>query len=366
MTLFDSLKSLSSRIETQRGNIQSEEATKTAFVLPFIAALGYNVFDPTEVTPELDADIGIKKGEKVDYAILQDGKPVILVECKDHRANLDHVHASQLFRYFHCTPARVGVLTNGVVWRFFSDLEQPNKMDDKPFLEIDMLDLREQTVVELKRLQKGSLNIDDLVHAAEDLKYTREIRKVFSENVSNPTEEFVRYFAGQVYSGRLTQKVTEQFSEYTRRAISQYLSDRVSDRLRSALSQEEAAVEADSAELEVQGSEEAMAEERDGVETTPEEVQGHLIVTAICSEIVSPERVTIRDVKTYCGILLDDNNRKPICRLWFNSAQKYLGVFNEEKEEERIAIDLPREIYRHADRLRETVRRYEEGREDNR
>ncbi len=363
MTLYESLKALSSRIEAQRGNIQTEEATKTAFVLPFISALGYNVFDPTEMTPELDADIGIKKGEKVDYAILQDGKPVILMECKDHRANLDQVHASQLFRYFHCTPARVGVLTNGIVWRFFSDLEQPNKMDDKPFLEIDMLDLREQNVAELKRLQKGSLDIDDLVHAAEDLKYTREIRKVFSENASNPSEDFVRFFAGQVYSGRLTQKVTEKFSEYTRRAINQYLSDRISDRLRSALSQEEAAVAVDTDEVEAQAPEESAEElaEREDVETTAEEIQGHLIVTAICSELVDPERVSMRDVKSYCGILLDDNNRKPICRLWFNASQKYLGVFDEEKDEERLPIDSVREIYRHADRLRSTVERYDEG-----
>lgn len=359
MSLLESLQDISARIQAQRETIRTEEATKTAFVLPFISALGYNVFDPTEVTPELDADIGIKKGEKVDYAILQDGRPVILIECKDCNVNLDRVHASQLFRYFTSTDVRVGVLTNGIIWRFFSDLEQSNRMDERPFLEVDLLDLREQNVGELAQLKKGSLDIEELVSNAGDLKYTREIRWVFSENVSSPSEDFVRYFANEVYSGRLTQKVIEQFTEYTRQAIKQYLSDRVSDRLRSALNQEEAAVESRPEESAAPPGIEELTTDED-LETTPEEIQGHLIVTAICSELVDPDRVTIRDVKSYCGILLDDNNRKPICRLHFNTTQKYLGVFDEEKNEERMPIDSIREIYKHADKLKATVRSYEE------
>jgi hypothetical protein len=366
MSLYESLKTLSGRIQAQKDGIQTEEATKTAFVLPFIAALGYNVFDPTEVTPELTADMGIKKGEKVDYAILQDGQPVILIECKDCRADLDRVHASQLFRYFHCTAARVGVLTNGIMWRFFSDLEERNKMDEKPFLVVNMLDLREPLVKELQRLQKGSLDVDELVTAAGDLKYTREIRKVFSENVSDPSEDFARFFAGKVYSGRLTQKVLEQFREYTRRAINQYLSDRVSDRLRSALDHEKAATTAETkpeqGSVKVEATESPSAE--DGVETTAEESAAFHIVTAICSEVVEPDRVVMRDVKSYCGILLDDNNRKPICRLHFNTSQKYLGVFTTSKDEERIPIESIREIYSHRDRLKATVQGYIDQEQD--
>ncbi|MDY7092473.1 MAG: type I restriction endonuclease [Acidobacteriota bacterium] len=360
MSLYESLKTLSGRIQAQKDGIQTEEATKTAFVLPFIAALGYNVFDPTEVTPELTADMGIKKGEKVDYAILQDGQPVILIECKDCRADLDRAHASQLYRYFHCTSARVGVLTNGITWRFFSDLEEKNKMDEKPFLVVDMLNLREPVIKELQRLQKGSLDVDEIVTAAGDLKYTREIRKVFSQNVADPSEEFARFFAGEVYSGRLTQKVLEQFREYTRRAISQYLSDRISDRLQYALDQEKASTTAESRpqEATAQEAETEIPAEEDGVETTAEESAAFHIVTAICSEVVEPDRVVMRDVKSYCGILLDDNNRKPICRLHFNTSQKYLGVFTADKDEERIPIGSIREIYSHRDRLKATVQGY--------
>jgi hypothetical protein len=155
MDFADELQALATRIARLRDHIQTEEATKTSFVLPFLSALGYNVFDPMEVTPELHADVGVKKGEKVDYAVLRDGQPIMLIECKDCRANLEDCHASQLYRYFSVTPARIGVVTNGIVYRFFSDLEEPNRMDAKPFLEIDMLNLREPAIQELRRFRKS-------------------------------------------------------------------------------------------------------------------------------------------------------------------------------------------------------------------
>ncbi|WP_229413028.1 hypothetical protein [Massilia alkalitolerans] len=100
MDLIDQLRTLATRIQNTKSLIQTEEATKNAMVMPFIQLLGYNVFDPTEVTPELVADIGTKKGEKVDYAILRDGDPIMLFECKKCGADLHINHAGQLFRYF--------------------------------------------------------------------------------------------------------------------------------------------------------------------------------------------------------------------------------------------------------------------------
>lgn len=154
MDLIDQLRTLASRIQSTKDIIQTEEATKNAMVMPFIQILGYNVFDPLEVTPELVADVGTKKGEKVDYAILKDGKPIILFECKKSGADLSINHDAQLFRYFHVTAARFGVLTNGLLYRFFTDLEQPNKMDDKPFFEFNILDFKDRDVEELKKFAK--------------------------------------------------------------------------------------------------------------------------------------------------------------------------------------------------------------------
>ena len=142
MDLIDNFREISQSIPQKLEYITNEESTKTALILPFIEALGYDFKNPAEVVPEFTADIGHKKGEKVDYAIMIDNKPVILIECKDCNAHLHDLHASQLCRYFTSTPARLGILTNGIVYRFFTDMDKDNVMDKKPFLEIDMLNLK--------------------------------------------------------------------------------------------------------------------------------------------------------------------------------------------------------------------------------
>ena len=192
MDFIDQLRVLSSRVAANKDKIQTEEATKNAMVMPLIQILGYNVFDPLEVTPELIADIGTKKGEKVDYAILKDGKPIILFECKKSGADLQINHASQLFRYFHVTEARFGVLTNGLVYRFFTDLEKPNKMDEKPFFEFSILDFKERDVEELKKFAKAAFDLDNILTTANDLKYTRAIQNRLADWMTNPSEDFVR------------------------------------------------------------------------------------------------------------------------------------------------------------------------------
>ncbi len=354
MDFADRIRDLASRIPNQIPHLRTEEAAKNALVLPFLSALGYNVFDPFEVTPELDADVGVKKGEKVDYAILKDGKPVMLFECKTCNANLDECHASQLYRYFSVTPARVGVLTNGVTYRFFSDLEAPNKMDSRPFLEINLLAADDLVLAELKKFSKGSFEIGAILANASDLKYTREIKRILNQELSQPSEEFVRFFTAQVYPGRMTQAIREQFTEITRKALQQFISEKVSDRLKSALAQELEITKA------AAPAEEPLLEGH-AVETTAEEMQAYYIVQAILSQMVDPARIVLRDQKTYCSVLLDDSNRKPICRLWFNTAQKYLGLFDAAKVETRVPIANQTEIYRQATMLRETVSRYESG-----
>ena len=145
MDFVDQLKQFSKRVETMRETVQTEEATKTAIIMPFFAMLGYDVFNPLEFVPEFTADVGIKKGEKVDYAIIKDGEPVILIECKSISEKLEK-HDSQLFRYFGTTSAKFAILTNGIMYRFYTDLDSPNKMDDDPFLTINILDVRDNQV----------------------------------------------------------------------------------------------------------------------------------------------------------------------------------------------------------------------------
>ncbi|MFN8500439.1 type I restriction endonuclease [Kouleothrix sp.] len=361
MDFIDRIRELATRIPKQLEYIQTEEATKNALIMPFISALGYNVFDPTEVTPELNADIGIKKGEKVDYAILRDGKPIMLFECKHHAADLSKVHASQLYRYFSVTEARFGVLTNGIVYWFYTDLDAPNKMDAKPFFEFSMLDLRDQAVEELKKFSKSVFDLSNILTTANELKYSREIKRIFAEQLAEPSDEFVKFFVAPIYTGKMTQKVREQFAALTRLALRQYISDQVNERLKTALAVESAPPAPAPTELVVltnSATPTPSEPEHGGIQTTAEELEAFYIIRAILREVVPVKRVVMRDVQSYCGILLDDNNRKPICRLYFNSIVKSIGFFDGEKEA-RIPLLQMDELYGHAGRLKATVVRYD-------
>ncbi|VVO44036.1 type I restriction endonuclease [Pseudomonas fluorescens] len=360
MEFFEKLASLAAKVRLQGAAIKTEEATKNAFVMPFISTvLGYDVFDPTEVTPEFVCDVGTKKGEKIDYAIMNGGEVQILIECKKIGEPLHINHASQLFRYFHVTSARISILTNGQVYKFFTDLDAPNKMDEKPFLELDLLDIDEYSVPELTKLTKSAFDVDSIINAAGELKYVSQIKKVIASQVSKPDDDFVKVFASRVYDGVITQKVREQFHELTRKALGQFLNDQINDRLKSAMS---GALQPTLSALPVSGPSALEAEARDEAErvlTTLEELEGYHIVRAVVRSVVDAKRIVQRDTQSYFGILLDDNNRKPICRLHFNRTQKYIGIFDEEKVETRHPISSIDEIYEYSDRLKKTVGYYE-------
>jgi hypothetical protein len=243
MDFIEVLQTISSKISKQKNLIKTEEATKNAFVMPFISALGYDVFDPAEVVPEFTADVGIKKGEKVDYAIKHAGKIIMLFECKCCNSPLEDSHASQLYRYFSVTEARIAVLTDGIIYRFFTDIEEPNKMDPKPFMEFNLLDIQEPLVAELKRLTKQAFNLEAILTVAGELKYTREIKRILNDELNAPSEEFVKFLAGQVYSGKLTSAVRAQFAGITKQAFTQFINEHITERLRSAMGEPAVPVE---------------------------------------------------------------------------------------------------------------------------
>lgn len=361
MDFIDKIHELAARIPNQIEHIQTEEATKNAFVLPFITALGYNVFDPTEVVPEFTADVGTKKGEKVDYAVLIEGKPSILFECKWCGVDLDKEHASQLYRYFSVTDGRFGVLTNGIIYRFYSDLEKQNKMDEKPFFEFNMLDVDDLLVEELKKFTKSSFNLEDILTTASELKYTKEIKKIIDEQTRAPSDEFVKFFASQVYSGKMTRPKVEQFSEITKKALKQFINDKISERLKFALAEEHISPQADTSKGELLEQENLEDRPGDKIVTTEEEYEGYYIVKTILREIIDSKRVNLRDVKSYCNVLLDDNNRKPICRFYFETSQKYLGLFDEQKREEKVPINDIDDIYQYDHKLKSTVKFYDDN-----
>lgn len=358
MDFSDRIKKHSERVKQNSQFLETEEATKTALTMPFLHnVLGYDIFNPNEVIPEFTADIATKKGEKVDYAIMKDGEVQILIECKKWDDTLSK-HSDQLYRYFSVTKARLAILTNGQKYQFFTDHDEPNKMDLKPFLIFDMLEPDEHLLPELKKLTKNSFDVDAMVGVAGELKYLSQIKTVLAEQFNTPDEDFVRFFTSKVYDGTQTVKVKAQFLEIVSKALKQFLNDSINDRLKSALSGGE---NADTAKASSEQGENNQSDEKDAdskIVTTEEELDGFNIVKAILRNEFSVERIIYRDTQSYFGILLDDNNRKPLCRLHFNTKQKYLGIFDQDKKETRHAIDQLDDIFTYADQLIASCQHY--------
>lgn len=348
MDFKDQIKLLSERVLKLKDNIQTEEATKTAFIMPFIQMLGYDVFDPTEVVPEFTCDVGIKKGEKIDYAIHKDGQPIILIECKHWKADLN-AHNGQLFRYFHVSNARFGILTNGVIYRFYTDLVEKNKMDEKPFFEFNMERYRGSQVEKLREFHKSYFDIETILNTAGELKYTNEIRSAIARESNDPSDEFVKFFARPVYPGRFNDGTLEQFRTIVKQAFSQYANDYMNERLKSAIGADtvvENRVEP-KAEAKQVADEDAAPGSESRIVTTEEELQGFYIVRSILyPEVDNIDRVAHRDTQSYFGILLDDNNRKPICRLHFNTANKYIETFDAERKGTKHQLESLNDIYK--------------------
>lgn len=344
------LKALADKIILLKDKIETEESTKHAFVLPFINILGYDTFNPTEVVPEFTADLGLKKGEKVDYAIFQDGAPILIIECKSWKEKLT-IHNSQLFRYFHVTKTRFALLTNGITYQFFTDLDEKNKMDEKPFLEFDITSLKDNAIGEITKFHKSNFDVNKIVNNASLLKYTTEIKKQIDNELQNPSNEFVKLFANKVYTGRLTEKVVDEFKELVQKGFNQFISEKINDRLNAAINKEN--------QKQKEESEEVVIPEDNKIVTSEEELEGYRIVVAILRRKLPVSRIVYRDTQSYFGVLLDDNNRKPICRLHLNGGKKYIGLFNDNKSEVRQPIQTIDAIYSFEKELLETIDSYE-------
>lgn len=364
MDFRDIIFQLSERVGKLRDSLSTEEATKTALVLPFIQALGYDVFNPLEVVPEYTCDIGTKKGEKIDYAILQDGKPIVLIECKHCKEDLT-IHEGQLLRYFHVSHSKFGILTNGVIFRFYTDIDTPNKMDEKPFLDINMLDLRDNQVEELKKFHKSYFNVESILESASELKYTSELKSLFAREFVSPSPDFVKYFARQIYDGVITAKVLDVFTELTKKSLSGYLTDRITERLKSAIKTQEKGSEQIN---EPQPLDAITQQLPDGViymsddgkiVTTQQEIEAFYIVRSILRQDMSVERITYRDAENYFSVFIDDSNRKPVCRFYFNNPENMrIALIDENKKELRNKISTLDDIYSHSEHLINTAKRY--------
>jgi predicted type IV restriction endonuclease len=330
----------------------TEEATKTAVIFPFIQALGFDVFNLNEVTPEFVADVGTKKGEKIDFALKIDGKPAILVEAKPISMSLGSAQYSQLYRYFGVVDARLAILTNGREIWFFSDIDEKNKMDKKPFFIFDLQSFDEAQVKDLARFHKSVFNIDEILETASNLKFVKAASEFLKGQMAAPSEEFVRLIAKHIVGGTITKNVVEQIRPVIPKALDDMIRDRIQDKLNIAF-RPDAPV---SPEVHAGA---ISAEDKFEVVTTDDETQAYFIVKAIGAKILPISRIGMRDAKSYCSIIVDDNNRKPVCRFYFNSKNvRHIGIFDSDKVETRIQINDLSEIFGHATSIEKVLASY--------
>ena len=346
MDFTESIKQFSERVSMLKDTVSTEEATKMSLVVPLFQLLGYDVFNPSEFCPEYIADVGIKKGEKVDYAILENGQPIILVECKSCSEQLDK-HSSQLFRYFGTSPAKFGILTNGVIYRFYTDLEESNKMDLVPFLELNMLQLKDTSINELKKFCKDNFDKDKIFSTAEELKYSSLIKNVLQKEFESPSDDFVRFILTDIYDGQKNQRVIEKFSPVVKRAFSSFVNEIVNSKISSALSSDAEDATGDNDNTEDLIEETIVSK----IVTTEEEIEGFYIIRGMLAGTVPVEDIVYRDTESYFGILYTNNNRKPICRLNLDTKNKQLLIPDENKKFERIYITSLNDIYKYKNKL---------------
>ena len=348
MDLKEKMIALAERVARQKNDVMTEEATKTSFILPFLHALGYDIFDPAEVRPEADCDFGKKKGLKVDYTISIDGTPVMLIECKHWSVDLDK-HKAQLFHYYSTSKAKFGILTNGIVYKFFTDLDKDNLMDEKPFFEINLVDLKDSHIEKLKEFSRDCYCTSTILSYAKEMKYVNAFRTMIGEMAQNPSEEFAKIFIKQVYDKPITKNAINDYTPLLVRAFQQYINDNINDRLKQAITPDIPSV--DTSAKEDVGAAEAEKSEAPKIVTTDEEQQGYYIVCAILGSEIDLSRIVMRDAQSYCAILFDNNNRKPICRLHFNGSKKYVETFDADKVGIKHPINSLNDIYKLSNEL---------------
>lgn len=349
MGFSEEIKNFSERVANLKENIKTEESTKMSLIIPLFQLLGYDVFNPSEFCPEYTADIGIKKGEKVDYAILFDNEPSILIECKSCTESLEK-HGSQLFRYFSTTSAKFGILTNGILYKFYTDLEESNKMDLVPFLEIDLLNLQNSQIMQLQKFAKENFDKTAIFSTAEELKFSSLIKGAIQNEIDNPSTEFVKLIVSNVYEGKKNQSILDKFTPIVKKSFAALINEKINQKLSSALD----TTIAD----EIAVVEETSAIQESKIVTTEEEIEAFYIVKGMLAGICNIQDVVYRDTESYFGILYKDNNRKPICRINCDTKNKQILIPDENKKFERYYIDSLNDLYKYKDELINVVQRY--------
>lgn len=293
-----------------------EEDTKIAVIQPFInKVLGYNTANLNEVKSEVNTDYG---SFKIDYAIFKDGAPIILIECKKCADILDKKYLNQLKTYYpgiKGAKSKFGILTNGIQYQFYTDIQDENILDSKPFFEFNLLNINDSDIKILSYFNKSE-DINNARQIAEELKKRKDLRNKIEELLEDPPKDFVKFMAKQVGVSFVGESVVKEYTSLIIDVIDEYISDKTNKNLNP----------------------------------TNIELEGYYIVKTLLKDIECSGKISFKKTDNSIIILYKDSNEKPICNLYLNDIIKYIGLFQKDVEK-KIVINEIDDIYKYSDKI---------------
>ena len=220
----DRIKAVVEELRKRVPHCKTEEATKMSLILPFLEkVLGWNPYDPHQLVPEFAADIGTKRGEKVDFATMADDEPAILIEAKKYGTALGREHMNQLYRYFACTSAHFAILTDGIRYLFFADLDDQNRMDPQPFFTLNLFEIDASSIAPLQAFSRKEFNVEKNLELARDLRCIGEVGNLLRKVWAEPSDSFIKWIMGEVHDGPRTKQVKERYKRTCKTALHAFL-----------------------------------------------------------------------------------------------------------------------------------------------
>lgn len=316
MGFAEDIAKLSEQVRKRIDNVSGEEATKMALIVPFLNALGYDVYDPSEVIPEYVADFAIKKAgqfEKVDYALAINGSIVMLVEAKAYGHKAD-AHDGQLSRYFNgLLTTKVAIVANGIDYRFFTDLRDKNLMDKEPFFAFNILEYETKDIENLKFFHRDNFDVTAITNHAEEMVYVKAITQLIGNVLRFPSEGFVRFLItelgtvapGYEIQGRITGKVIEKFKPIIKKSIQGSLVELMTRSLNQEMAQTVESNDTKLDEIDKEIEENEVEEDKVKINTTEEELTAFEKIKLIISTSKSYKfEIQYKDTVSYFGINL--------------------------------------------------------------
>ncbi|MFN6526030.1 type I restriction endonuclease [Nostoc sp. ChiSLP03a] len=330
MGFTEDITKLSEQVRKRADQVVGEESTKMALIVPFLSVLGYDVYDPSEVMPEYVADFAIKKAgqfEKVDYALAINNNIVMLVEAKA-RGQKAEAHDGQLSRYFNgLLTTKVAIVTNGVEYRFFTDLRDKNVMDKEPFFTFNVLEYDTKDIDNLKFFHRDNFEVTAITNHAEEMVYVKGMTQLLGNLLRSPSEEFVRFLVTELgtvapsyeIKGRITGKIIDKFKPIVKKSIQGSLVELMTRSLTPVIDQPvEPPIDVD---IEVGDIQPDPQESK--VVTTAEEIEAFEKIKAITQTSTSYNyQLQYKDTVSYFGINLVGKSTWWFLRLYLSSQKK--------------------------------------------